>query len=62
VFKQQGALNGPAAEVLADALIIGGSRQEVAAVYVGGEMRARDGAPVAESQDQEYAATIARLL
>ena len=62
VFAQKGALNGPAAEVLADALIIGGSRQEVAAVYVGGELRARDGAPIGESQDQEYAATIARLL
>ncbi|MCZ6559330.1 MAG: formimidoylglutamate deiminase [Gammaproteobacteria bacterium] len=62
VFAQKGALIGPAAEVLADALIIGGGRQEVAAVYVGGELRARDGTPVGESQDQEYAATIARLL
>ncbi len=64
VLAKKGALNGPAPELLADAMIVGGSRQDVAAVYVGGELRARDGAPLCGSsdQDQDYAATIARLL
>ncbi|MCH7510467.1 MAG: formimidoylglutamate deiminase [Proteobacteria bacterium] len=64
VLAETGVLNGPAPERLLDALIVGGSRQDVAAVYVGGELRARDGAALGGGADrqQRYAATIARLL
>ncbi|MEE8108708.1 MAG: amidohydrolase family protein, partial [Gammaproteobacteria bacterium] len=64
VLAKTGVLNGPAPERLLDALIAGGSRQDVAAVYVGGELRARDGAALGGGVDQQqrYAATIARLL
>ena len=64
VLAKKGALNGPAPERLADALIVGGSRQDVASVYVGGELRVRNGEAFSDSPDQQqaYAATIARLL
>ena len=64
VLAKKGALNGPAPERLADALVVGGSRQDVASVYVGGELRVRNGEVFSDSPDQQqaYAATIARLL
>lgn len=64
VLDNRGSLNGPAVDLLADALIVGGGRQNVAATYVGGELRAENGEPVGgwDESATEFAATIRRLL